>query len=102
MTDSYALTPEAEDDVFEIWQYIALDSPSAADRVEAAIYAACEFLGDSPYAGRVRPEFTQLAVRFWSVQRFPNYVIVYRAEVRPVRILRVLHSQRDVPTILNQ
>ena len=36
----YQLTPEAENDLFEIWQYIAADSVKSADRVEAAIYDA--------------------------------------------------------------
>lgn len=102
MNEFYALTPEAEDDLLEIWQYIALDNPEAANRVEDAIHAACAFLAESPHAGRPRPAITQLPVHFWTVSRFPNHVIVYRAEFRPLQIVRVLHGQRDLGTILNQ
>jgi plasmid stabilization system protein ParE len=40
----YDLTPLAKVDVFEIWTYIADDNENAADRVERAIYDACEFV----------------------------------------------------------
>lgn len=33
----YLLTPQAFDDLFDIWSYIAQDNPAAADRVEEAV-----------------------------------------------------------------
>ncbi len=39
---SWRLTPAAEDDLFDIWAYIAADNPEAADRVEGEILDACE------------------------------------------------------------
>lgn len=45
----YALTPLAKTDIFDIWSYIAGDSPDAADRVEQAIYDACAFLPTALY-----------------------------------------------------
>ena len=39
---AYRLTPDAIDDLDEIWAYIARDSTEAADRVELEIFAACE------------------------------------------------------------
>jgi antitoxin ParD1/3/4 len=44
----YLLTPQAEDDLFAIWSYIAQDNLEAADRVETQIYAACAFLASTP------------------------------------------------------
>ena len=35
---SYCFTAEAEEDLFEIWLYIARDSMAVADRVETAIH----------------------------------------------------------------
>jgi plasmid stabilization system protein ParE len=52
--NSYQFTPQAVDDLFGIWSFIAKDNPSAADRVEDAIFRACDFLADSPLAGRIR------------------------------------------------
>jgi plasmid stabilization system protein ParE len=49
----FQFTPQALDDLFEIWSYIARNSPAAADRAEEAIYLACELLAGSPLAGTV-------------------------------------------------
>jgi len=46
----YALTKLAQADIFDIWSYIARDSQDAADRVEQAIYDACEFVAEAPFA----------------------------------------------------
>jgi plasmid stabilization system protein ParE len=54
----YALTPLAKADVFEIWSYIAADSPDAANRVEQAIYDACAFVAEGPVRGHIRPDLT--------------------------------------------
>lgn len=96
----YQFTPQALDDLFDIWSYIAQDSPAAADRVEEAIFLACELLAKSPLAGTVRRELTSLPVRFWVVPPFPNYFIVYDAETKPLRILRILHGARNIPGVL--
>lgn len=46
---SYHFTPQAVDDLFEIWSYIAVDDLDAANRVEEAIYAACAFLAPAVF-----------------------------------------------------
>ena len=60
----YEFTPQAVDDLFEIWSYIARDSMGAAHRVEAAVHNACAFLAEGPLRGRTREEITQLPLRF--------------------------------------
>jgi hypothetical protein len=40
----YQFTPQAVDDLFEIWSYIAADNVAAAESVEDAVYSACSFL----------------------------------------------------------
>jgi toxin ParE1/3/4 len=52
---AYVFTPEAEEDLFEIWLHIAQDSPESADRVESELHNACVFLASRPYAGHNRP-----------------------------------------------
>ncbi len=64
---SYQFTPQAVADLFDLWSFIAQDNPAAADRVEDAVFRACDFLSDSPFAGRLRKELTPLPVRFWVV-----------------------------------
>jgi len=75
---SYQFTLQAIEDLFEIWSYIAGDDLEAASRVEEAIHAGCAFLADTPLAGRIREDLTSLPLRFWLVQPYRNYWIVYR------------------------
>ncbi len=93
-------TPQAVDDLFEIWSYLARDSARAANRVEAAIHNACAFLAEGPLRGKTREEITPLPLRFWTVQAFPHYIIVYDPQSDPVQIIRILHGSRDVLAIL--
>ena len=96
----YQFTPQALSDFFEILNFIAEGSPAAADRVEEAILQACEFLAGSPHAGRVRSDLTDLPVRFWTIQPYLNYLVIYDPEARPLQVLRILHGARDLPTLL--
>jgi plasmid stabilization system protein ParE len=92
----YRLTVKARADLRSIWSYIAGDNVDAADRVENAIYDACAFLAEGPLRGHVRRDLTKLPVRFWTVLRFPNYVIVYDPSSRPLKIIRILHGARNM------
>jgi plasmid stabilization system protein ParE len=83
----YQFTPQAADDLLDIWSFIARDNPEAADRVEAAVFRACDLLADSPLAGRVREDVTPLPLRFWVVHPYPNYLIIYDPEEKPLQIL---------------
>jgi len=96
----YAFTPQAVNDLFEVWSYIADDSPEAADRVEAAIHEACDLLASRPHMGTIREDLTTLPVRFWFVPPFRNYFIVYDPETKPLVIVRVLHRSRNISEIL--
>jgi antitoxin ParD1/3/4 len=75
-------------------------STDAANRVEEAIYDACRLLARSPHAGQVRPDLTQRALRFWTVNPFKNYVVIYDPDTRPLRILRILHGARNIRELL--
>ena len=97
---AYQLTSLAIDDLFEIWSYIARDNPEAANAVEEAIYRACALLAQAPMAGRTRPDLTRLPLRFWFVQPYRNYVIVYDPATKPLQIIRVLHGARNISTLL--
>jgi plasmid stabilization system protein ParE len=96
----YRLTPSAENDLFEIWCYIAQDSTDAANRVEEAIHDACRLLARSPHVGQIRPDLTRRALRFWTVNPFKNYVVIYDPDTRPLRILRILHGARNIRELL--
>jgi plasmid stabilization system protein ParE len=62
--------------------------------VEQAIYDACAFGAKAPLRGHLREDVTRLAVRFWTVVRYPKYVIVYDPAGKPLRIIRILHGAK--------
>jgi plasmid stabilization system protein ParE len=98
--EKYRITPEAVSDLVEIWNFISQDNPEAADRVEQAVFRACDLLADSPLAGRVRKDLTPLPLRFWVVQPYSKYLIVYDPEKKPLQIIRILHGARNLPSVL--
>jgi len=97
---AFRLTPDAIEDLDSIWSYIFQDKPQAADAVEEEIRSALGMLAQRPLLGHVRRDLTALPVRFWTVPRYPNYMIVYRPETQPLEIVRVLHGMRNVKRIL--
>lgn len=97
----YRFTPQAADDLFALWSYLAEESPEAANRVEEAAYSACAFLAETPHAGRIREDLTALPVRFWLVQPFRNCWIVYDPKSKPLQIIRILHPARNITAILS-
>lgn len=96
----YQFTPEALSDLVELWSYIAADSVDAADRVEAAVHAACTLAADKPLAGQIREDLTALPLRLWLVQPYRNCWLVYDPKTTPLQIIRVLHSARNISRIL--
>lgn len=94
----YGLSPAARQDLFEIVDYVAADNPAAATRIADAIFDAFGQLAIYPLMGSVRPELTSQTVRFWPVMS--RYLVVYRAEIRPIQIVRVFGPGRDVAALL--
>lgn len=73
----FALSPEAEEDVWGIWQYLAQEaSPSVADRIESDIAKKIEFLAGMPGAGHWRRDLTDEPVKFFPVY---SYLICLQA-----------------------
>jgi plasmid stabilization system protein ParE len=96
----YQFTPQAVTDLIGIWSFIAKDNSRVADKVEAAVFRACDFLVDSPLAGRIRKDLTTHPVRFWVVQPYSNYLIVYDPAKKPLQVIRILHGARDTHALL--
>ena len=89
----YLLTPAAEQDLDEIHDYVAADSPHAADCVVADLVQAFERLAEFPRSGYLRTNLMSSEVRFSVVG---TYVVVYRAEEAPIEILRIVSGHRDL------
>jgi antitoxin ParD1/3/4/toxin ParE1/3/4 len=95
----FVLTAPAEQDLTDIWDYIAADNLDAADRVLDAFASAFERLAERPEIGHYREDLSDTSLRFHSVY---SCLIVYRWEPQPLRIIRVLHGARDVRAILGE
>jgi plasmid stabilization system protein ParE len=102
MSWPFQLTPGAIEDVDEIWSFIAMENEEAADRVKTEIESVCHHLTRYPMIGTRRPDITHLPVRFWIITKFPNYVIVYRPETIPLRVIAVLHGKRNLKEIMKE
>jgi plasmid stabilization system protein ParE len=54
---------------------------------------------DFPEIGHLRADLAEELLRFWPVS---SYLIVVRADLTPLQIVRVLHASRDVRTLLSE
>jgi plasmid stabilization system protein ParE len=94
----FVLTPLAEQDLNDIWDYLAARNIAAADRVLRALERAIERLVRRPGLGHLREDLADRRHRFPLVY---SYLIVYRPETKPLQIIRVLHAARDVQELLD-
>ncbi len=84
--------PQAEEDLVNIWLFIAQDSPNNADqfldRLENKLYV----LADNPLMGISREELAS------NLRSFPvdSYTIFYSPIEDGVEIIRVLNSSMDI------
>lgn len=99
-TESFNLTAQAIEDLDEIWRFIERGSSAAANRVEAEIVVTCRWPAARPQIGHRRRHITSLPVRFWTVPKFSNYIIVYREETKPLQVIAILHGNRNIDQIL--
>lgn len=74
-----------------------IGDPDLADRMIREIMAGLRTVATTPGIGHIRSDLADEPVRFWRVHK---YLIIYRAEIRPVEIVRVLHGARDIKAIL--
>ena len=84
--------PLAVADILEIWDYIADDNLSAADRWVDRLDEQFRLLSTQPAMGRGREELMP------GIRSFPfgRYVIFYSPVVNGIDVVRVLHSARDI------
>src|SRR5258708_6027586 len=100
MSRPYRLSREAKTDLLQIWNYLAEHASfDVADKVIADLYDGMDKIGKSPAIGHLRDDLTRLPVRFYRVH---SYLILYAPRERPIGIVRVLHSSRDIPSVLGE
>ena len=89
--------PLAETDILEIWDYIADDSLTAADRWVDHLDEQFRMLSTQPMMGRARDELAP------GVRSFPfgRYVVFYVPLTNGIDVVRVLHGARDIDAVFN-
>ena len=89
-------TARAEDDLVDIWLYVAQDNPDAADRVLEDLDRRCALLAGNPHMGRARPDIAQ------DVRCFPvgKYLILYRLLPDGIDVVRVVHGARQIDSLM--
>jgi plasmid stabilization system protein ParE len=95
----YILGIDADFDLDEIWEFIAADEIDAADHWIEKPFDAFESLGRTPGMGHRREDLTSHRVLFWPVGA---YLVIYRAERRPIEIVAVTQGSRDIPRFLSR
>ncbi|KYC41102.1 plasmid stabilization protein [Scytonema hofmannii PCC 7110] len=88
-------TARAEEDLIEIWLYIAADNQQAADKLVNRIDAKCQMLANSAGVGSARPDIAP-DLRYFPVG---HYLILYREILNGIEVVRVVHGARHLPDI---
>ncbi len=65
MASLYDVSTEAQNDLFEIWRRIAVDSINLADRIDNEFQRLFASLGEMPGQGHTRKDLTQRPVLFF-------------------------------------
>ena len=87
-------SPLARARLREIYAYVALDNPGAAERLATRLVAMVEALRIHPYLGRAG---TEPGIRELVIGGTP-YIVLYRARGKRVTILTIQHgAQRKEP-----
>lgn len=84
---------QAEEDLLEIWHYIAPKDGAAADRLLWRILDTLNMLSEHPDIGRARPELGK-GVRSFAVTE--NFGVFYSRTKSTLRLLRVLRFSRHI------
>lgn len=85
-------TPEAQEDRFEIWEYIASDNPQAAARIDNLFSHAVAQLSEYPLMG-------QPGKISGTRELIPHkhYRLVYEIHQQTLWILALVHTSRQWP-----
>jgi toxin ParE1/3/4 len=85
-------SPQAREDLLDIWVWVARDKPRVADRLWDHIEERAAMLAHYPELGRARPEIGEDA-RSIVVER---WLVLYRKVPGGVEIVRIVDGARDL------
>jgi toxin ParE1/3/4 len=83
-------SPQARDDLHDIFHYLNERSPSGAENVMRAIYASIAFLAENPLASQ---ETGVAEIRVRIVRRY-NFKIFYKLDRDTIDLIHIRHAAR--------
>ncbi len=92
MARKLIISDEAASDLDDIWDFIAADSPTKADRFIDQLYRKCIDISELDGIGRRRDE---LSAGLLSIPH-KKYIIFFEREKSSVNIVRILRGSRDL------
>jgi toxin ParE1/3/4 len=97
------LDVDAEEDLFEIYKYVALnDSVERADHLYRDLMSACYSLITLPLRGHIPPELQDIGVSEFREIRFKPYRIFYSIDHSTVTVHSVFDGRRDMQSLLQE
>ena len=93
----FRMLRKAEDDLLDIWLYIAEDNTQAADRVLRSINEKCQLLSQNSKLGPARPDIAP-EMRYFVVG---SYLVLYREIAEGIEVVRVLHGARNLNALFD-
>lgn len=97
------LLAEAEQDLFEIYRYIAAnDSPERATHVLDELEGLCSRLAHMPPRGHVPPELDRIGVMDYREVHFKPYRVIYQIIGQDVYVHCVLDGRRNMQALLER
>ena len=104
MTLRIFITPKANTDIDDSFNYIAQNNTDAALNFFDAARSTIAKLAQNPGLGNLynvnNPRLQGL--RKWGIRGFEKYLIFYLVSEELLTIVRIIHGSRDIPTILEQ
>jgi toxin ParE1/3/4 len=91
------ITPLGDQDLVEIWYFIAQDDPVAADRLIDILEEKYKLLADNSHMGPARRDIAK-ELRCHPVG---NYLLLYRVISGGIELARVVHGAGDLLSLFS-
>jgi len=95
------LSADAEDDIFDIWKYVArTESQQKADYLLQKLQETCRSIEEFPERGHVPPELERVHVREYREIHWKPYRIIYRIQDARVFVHCIVDGRRNLQELL--
>ncbi len=113
-------TTEAEEDVVDILEYMSIKNVELVRKISGQIQYTCNLLGSMPEIGVSVSSIIEVvdfsseikkifkgkniigSIRKFPVVDFEKVLLFYKVEKDKLTITRVLHSRRDIPSLMQK